>query len=104
MLKKILKIGFGWGLFIWGIAFIIGMVAFIYVPPENIGLVILPFVLPLMAFVSYKKLKDEEGPPWLYPVIGIIWLTLSFILDYVILVQGFKAENFYDTDILIYYA
>jgi hypothetical protein len=76
----------GWGIILWALGFVLGMVFFVFVPVEIIGLYVLPIIVPLT-----------------YLIVGISWAVVAVVLDYLLLVRLFNAQNYYDLDIIIYY-
>jgi hypothetical protein len=93
----------GWGFILWTIGFVMGMALFVIVPESMIGYYILPVMLPLTFIVSYTRLKNRSAPTSYYLLIGLSWVAVAVILDYILLVRAFNVQNYYDADVLLYY-
>ena len=59
MSKQFLKDSFGWGLMLWFIGYIMGIVFFFVFPPALIGWVILPVGFIITLWVVLKKVKGD---------------------------------------------
>jgi hypothetical protein len=102
MSKQLLKDGFGWGLLLWFIGYVLGIVLFMVVPVNLIGWVISPIGILLTLWVLNKKIKSQEIKHFIY--IAIIWTIIAVLFDYVFLVQLFKPDDgYYKLDVFIYY-
>lgn len=60
-------------------------------------------MLPLTFLVSYTRLKGRGAPTSYYLLIGLSWMAIAAILDYILLVRAFNVQNYYDADVLLYY-
>ncbi|MFZ5933093.1 MAG: hypothetical protein ACOYT7_03415 [Patescibacteria group bacterium] len=54
--------------------------------------------------VSHKRFKNLGAPISYYFIVAAVWLILAPVLDYVIIVKGFNSQNYYDFEVMIYYA
>lgn len=102
MNKYILKNGVGWGFLLWLVGYILGIVFFMFVPPDLLGWAIMPIGILLTLWVLFKKIKYVSLPQFL--MIGIIWTFIAIVFDYVFLVLVFKpADGYYKLDVYVYY-
>lgn len=101
-MKKVLLSNFGWGIALWLFGYILGIIFFAIVPKEIIGLAIMPFGIIVTLWVLLKKIEREEQ--MCYFGVGLIWTVLAVVLDYIFIIKLLSAENYYKTDVYIYYA
>lgn len=93
-----------YGLVIWLVGFVLGMVLFPFVEISVMGWILMPVTLIVALFLSMRiRRKRSAAAVSTFIGVGLSWVALSLILDYAILVKGYSAENFYDVDIIIYY-
>ncbi len=103
MNRRLLKDGVGWGIALWCIGYVLGIVLFMVVPPAMVGWVIMPIGIAVTLWVLLKRIKKTtlRHHVWL----AIIWTLLAIFLDYFLLVQVFKpADGYYKLDVYLYYA
>lgn len=90
-----------WGLILWIFGYVLGLIFFVFVPKEIIGWFILPFGVIAALWVLFKKIKrDSFG---CYVGVGIFWVIIAVILDYVFIVKLFKSTDYYKPDVYFYY-
>jgi len=103
MSKRFIKDAFGWGIILWLIGYILGIVLFAIVPPGQIGWYIMPIGILITLWVLFKKIKVTGF--YYYFWLAIIWTVIAMVLDYLFLVLVFKpADGYYKLDVYIYYA
>lgn len=101
MNKQFLKDGLGWGVLLWLIGYILGMVLFFLVPPALLGWIIMPIGMALTFWVLFKKIK---GPFGYYLLLAIVWTLIAIVFDYFFLVKALKpADGYYKLDVYLYY-
>lgn len=102
MNRQLLKDGLGWGIVLWVIGYILGIVLFMIVPHSIVGWVIMPIGILLTLWVLLKKVKGTSLQ--YYFLLSIIWTLVAIIFDYFFLVKLFKpADGYYKLDVYIYY-
>lgn len=94
----------GYGLALWAFGFALGMILFPFVPVAKLGWIIAPIMTIVTIYVAWRRLKNPHEALSYYITVGAVWAVIAIFLDYLILVRGFAAQNFYDADILISYA
>lgn len=90
-----------WGFILWLFGYILGIVFFMFMPKEYIGLAIMPLGILFMLWVLLKKIKRDEFK--CYIGLGVIWLIMAVVLDYFFLVKLFNSTDYYKLDVFIYY-
>ncbi len=102
MNKQLIKDGFIWGIILWLIGYVLGIILFMLVPPTLIGWFITPIGIIITLWVLFKKIKNQSLQYYL--IIAIIWTLIAIVFDYFFLVLLFKpAENYYKLDVYFYY-
>lgn len=102
MSKQLLKDGLGWGIGLWLVGYILGIVLFIVVPPSMVGWVIMPVGVVLTLWILVKKIKSNSLR--YYILLGVIWTAIAVAFDYFFLVKLFKpVDGYYKLDVYLYY-
>jgi hypothetical protein len=92
----------GWGVLLWFIGYVLGIVLFPIVPSSMIGLVIMPIGIIITLWVLLKKIKSSSFQYYLK--LAVIWTLIAIVLDYFLLVKLFKpADGYYKVDVYLYY-
>ncbi len=93
----------GWGLILWLLGYILGIILFMLVRPEMIGWIITPFASLFTFWILVKKIRSSSLQ--YFAMIGIAWCCLAVLLDYLFIVKLLKpADGYYKPDVYIYYA
>lgn len=102
MNKQLIKDALGWGIILWLIGYILGIVLFAFVPASLIGWVIMPIGVAFTLFVLFKKIKTDKFQQYL--TLAIVWTLIAIIFDYFFLVKIFKPiDGYYKLDVYLYY-
>jgi len=89
----------GWGILLWLLGYVLGIVLFMVVPPAYLGFVIMPIGIMVTVWVLLKKVKTS------YVWLAIGWTVIAVVFDYFFLVKVFKpADGYYKLDVYVYYA
>jgi hypothetical protein len=100
--KQLLKDSLGWGVILWLIGYILGIVLFMLVPTSIVGWVIMPIGVAITLWVLLKKIKSNSVQYYLK--LSIVWTIVAIILDYFLLVKVFKpVGGYYKPDVYLYY-
>lgn len=100
--KRFLIDAFVWGITIWVIGYVLGIVFFFVVPVGLVGWLIMPIGILITIWILLKKIKGDSFKYYL--LIGVIWTLIAIFLDYFLLVKLFKpADGYYNLDVYIYY-
>ena len=99
---QLLKDSLGWGLALWLIGYIAGIVLFFVLPPSMIGWAILPVGIVVTWWVLLKRVK-ASGLQY-YLVLAVVWTLIAVVFDYFFIVKAFKpADGYYKLDVYLYY-
>ncbi|MFO0703862.1 MAG: hypothetical protein U0525_04015 [Patescibacteria group bacterium] len=100
--KLMLVDGLGWGFLLWFIGYILGIVFFMFLPPNMIGWAIMPIGLAMTLWVLMKKVKAKSFREFM--ILAFVWTFLAVFLDYFLLVKVFKpVDGYYKLDVYFYY-
>lgn len=94
----------GVGVALWAIGYAIGMALYAFIPTSMIGWIVLPIMVPVTAYVSIRRLKTVAKSISYILIVAATWTSIAVAFDYVFLVDAFNVQNYYDFDVLIYYA
>ncbi len=101
MIKNVLDL-LGWGIILWLIGYILGIILFFILPVSLIGWFIMPIGLLVTTWVLQKKIKNRSLTYYL--LLSLTWTTIAILLDYLFLVKLLKPEDgYYKTDVYLYY-
>ncbi len=102
MNKRLLKDGLGYGVMIWIIGYVLGILLFSVVPSDMIGWVIMPFGIAVTLWILIKKIHSTSLR--YYGMIAFIWTSIAIIFDDLFLVSIFHpADGYYKFDVYLYY-
>ncbi len=104
LVNKFWTDAFAAGALVWAAGFVVTMALWSMVSKEVLGWIALPFVLGAAVWASYVRLR-KPGESLLHCAgVALIWVALAYVLDYLLIVRGFKAQGFYDLDAVLSYA
>lgn len=93
---------FGWGLILWLIGYLLGIILFFLVPRSLIGWIIMPIGIAITLWVLFKKIQSDSLVYYL--LIGLVWAAIAVILDYIFIVKMLNApDGYYKLDVHLYY-
>jgi len=109
METKFLKDSLGWGVVLWLIGYVLGIVLFMAVPANMIGWVIMPIGILITLWVSLRLRSGQvigaQGQDMVYYLkVAVVWTAIAIVFDYFFLVLLFKpAGGYYKLDVYFYY-
>lgn len=102
MNKQLLKEYVGWGIILWFVGYILGIILFMVVPSSVLGWIIMPVGIILTLFVLIKKIHG--GSLQYYLKLAVIWTLIAIIFDYLFIVKLFHpVDGYYKPDVYLYY-
>lgn len=100
--KQLLKDALGWGIILWLIGYVLGIVFFFILPSSLIGWAIMPIGAIITLWVLFKEIKSEDFR--YYFVLSVAWLLIAVIFDYLFIVKAMNpADGYYKVDVYLYY-
>lgn len=102
MNNTILKNIVGFGVLLWFIGYLLGILFFMIVPSSLIGWFISPIGIAITLWVLMKKSLAVTFTDFI--ITGIIWLLIAVFLDYLFIVKLLQpADGYYKPDVYFYY-
>jgi uncharacterized membrane protein len=103
MTRQFYKDAFGWGIILWLIGYLLGIILFTLVPYALIGWIILPLGTIVAVWILWNKVKGSSMQH--YVLVAVVWVLIAVVCDYFLLVKAFKpADGYYKLDVYVYYA
>ncbi len=103
MNKQLLKDSLGWGLALWFIGYVLGIIFIFLLPASLVGWAIMPIGVIITFWVLLKKVKDNSFQYYL--ILAIVWTVIAVVFDYLFIVKAFRPEDgYYKLDVYLYYA
>ena len=100
--KQFLKDSLGWGLVLWFIGYVLGIILFFVLPSSMIGLFIMPIGVIITFWVLLKKVKGETFQ--YFSLLAVVWTAIAIAFDYLFIVKMFNpADGYYKLDVYLYY-
>lgn len=101
-MKETIKNTLVWGLVLWLIGYILGIIFFSILPPQLIGWIIMPIGTLITLWVLVKKIESVSFKNYL--LIATAWTLIALICDYLFLVLMFNPKDgYYKLDVYLYY-
>lgn len=102
MNKQFLKTAIFWGVTLWLIGYLLGIILFPFLPAAVLGWVIMPIGVLITLWVLFKKIEADSLS--FYLGLAVIWTLIAIIFDYFFLVKLFHpADGYYKLDVYFYY-
>jgi hypothetical protein len=103
MKKQLLKDSLGWGLALWFIGYVLGIILIFLLPVSLVGWAIMPIGIIITFWVLLKKVKDGSFQQYL--ILAVVWTVIAVVFDYLFIVKAFQPEDgYYKLDVYLYYA
>jgi hypothetical protein len=103
-MKQLLKDTAGLGTALWLIGYLAALVLFFSPYAGVMGWILLAIFTPVtIAIVWWWFRKRERLPLPYYAGVGVAWVLIAIVLDYLFIVLLFHA-NYYGIDVFVYYA
>ena len=100
----LLKDTAGLGTFFWLLGYLASLVLYFSPVPYSIGWVLLVIFTPFTIWVTLWWFSQRERLPLQYYAgVGMAWMLIAIVLDYLFIVLLFKAAEYYMPDVFLYY-
>ena len=100
--KQLLKDSLGWGLALWFIGYVLGIILIFLLPVTLIGWAIMPIGLIITFWVLFKKVKANSFQYYL--ILAFVWTAIATVFDYLFIVKAFNpTDGYYKLDVYLYY-
>ena len=102
MRPRLWKEAVGWGILLWLVGYVLGVLLFAFVPAGLIGWIITPFGTALALWIAFGRLTGHSLQ--YFAVVGAVWLLIAVIGDYVFIVKALSPpDGYYKPDVYVYY-
>lgn len=102
MHRNLLRDGIGWGILLWFIGYVLGILLYMVVSPSVIGWIIMPIGATLLLWVLIKKISAQSFD--YYVKLAFAWTAIAVSFDYSFLVKVFNPpDGYYKLDVYLYY-
>ena len=92
----------GWGIILWLIGYVLGIILFFVVPAPLIGWMILPVGIILTLWVLLARIGKRDLR--YYALLAFAWTAIAISCDYLfIVILIHPAEPYYKADVYVYY-
>jgi len=103
-MKQILRDTILLGAALWLIGYLASLVLFFSPFHEVMGWILLIVLTPVTIIIAYLWFRKRERLPMeYYAKVGVAWLLIAVVLDYLFIVLLFQAI-YYGVDVFVYYA
>lgn len=103
MNKQLLRDALGWGLALWFIGYVLGIILIFMLPAQLIGWAIMPIGVIITFWVLLKEVKGNSFH--YYSILAVVWTVIAVVFDYLFIVKAFgPADGYYKLDVYLYYA
>ncbi len=100
---RLLRDALGWGLALWFIGYVLGVILLFALPVTLIGWVITPVGTALTLWVLLRQIGG--GAFMHYLLIAVVWTAIAVLFDYLFIVRAFSPpDGYYKPDVYLYYA
>ena len=89
--RRFAKVLLGWGVALWLIGYILGIVLIAVVPTSLVGWVILPIGVAITCWVLVNQVRSEGLAR--YTLLGVVWTLIAIVFDYVFIVAAFHPAD-----------
>ena len=90
MNKQLLKDSLGWGLALWLIGYVLGIILISLVPSSLIGWIIMPIGIIITFWVLLKKVKSDSFQHYL--ILSLVWTAIAVVFDTYLLSRRFRRQ------------
>src|SRR5690349_1831187 len=103
MRLRLLRDALGWGIALWLVGYILGLVLFALVPTSVIGWVISPIGVAITLWVLLTRIKARTLRS--FATLSFVWTMIAVLFDYLFIVKAFNpSDGYYKPDVYLYYA
>lgn len=104
-MKQILRDTAGLGILFWLVGYIAGIILFFTPLASFMGWVMTIIFTPFTIGVTWGWFRSREDHSLqYYAAVGIVWMVIAVVLDYLFIVMLFHPAAYYSLHIFLYYA
>ena len=103
-MHQVIKDTAGLGTGLWLIGYLASLVLFFTPYAGVMGWILLGIFTPITIAITWWWFRERETLPLQYYAgVGVAWVLIAVVLDYLFIVQLFQAA-YYEPDVFVYYA
>jgi len=103
-MKQLIKDTAGLGVALWLIGYLASLVLFFSPYAGAMGWILLVVFTPVTLAITWLWFRKRERLPLeYYAGVGVAWMLIAIVLDYLFIVMLFHA-TYYGIDVFVYYA
>jgi len=103
-MHQVIKDTAGLGTGLWLIGYLASLVLFFTPYAGVMGWILLGIFTPITIAITWWWFRERETLPLQYYAgVGVAWVLIAVVLDYLFIVQLFQA-TYYEADVFVYYA
>lgn len=95
------SVGLGMGL--WCLGYLASLALFFTPYVSVMGWILAAIFTPVTIAIAWWRFRSRHLPLLYYAEVGMVWVAIAVILDYLFIVQLFQAP-YYSPDVILYYA
>lgn len=100
--RKLIRDALVWGVALWLIGYVLGIIFFFVLPTPVIGWIIMPIGGLITFWVLLTRINYRSV--WSYAMLSAFWTAVAIGLDYVFIVKLLSPEDgYYKLDVYLYY-
>lgn len=100
--NRLIRDALAWGIALWLIGYILGIILFFVLPTAVIGWLIMPIGVLITFWVLVNKINYWSL--WHYALLSVFWTAAAIGLDYLFIVKLLSPEDgYYKLDVYLYY-
>ncbi len=93
----------GLGTALWLLGYLVSLVLFFTPFARTMGWIITAVFTPVTIAITWWWFRARDLPLAYYVGVGVVWAVIAIVLDYLFIVQLFRAD-YYGPDVFVYYA
>ncbi len=102
-MNRWIRDGVGLGTALWLLGYLASLVLFFSPFSGAMGWIITVVFTPVTIAITWWWFRARDHPLSYYVGVGVVWTVIAIVLDYLFIVQLFRA-TYYGPDVFVYYA
>ena len=94
---------FGIGFILWLAGYLSSMLLYFSISHDMLGWILFVIFTPITIYVAYWRFHRRSLSMRYYVKVAIVWTLLAVAFDYIFIVMLFNSQNYYQSDIFLYY-
>jgi hypothetical protein len=100
--RRVFVDSLGWGIALWLIGYVLGIVLFFVLPTSILGWFIMPVGVLITLWVLLTRIQAQTVG--YFAILSVLWTVIAVVFDYLFIVLLFKPQDgYYKLDVYVYY-